>query len=1041
MSNNLIGRISSCVRGGVRLFAVITLCASAAEYEINVNAIDGDKNFSALAADIKNGLNGGARKNDTLIKTGDGRLIMDENISSFVGPVIVRGGYLRAPLRYSLGKEGTYSSHAEPVTVESGATLEIGGGETDNLHFTYRDLYFGGTGVNGDGAIVCLNSQYNAFERGAKIMTSDARITGLGRFDIRFGVLDMNGFDLVASNRFAITQCTVQHTGNITLLDGCLLNLESGPIFEGDASNVIYAKPGCKIAFKKCANPIPWKLNVEGLVRVDIYADTVSESNDNGASLELGLNQWSGPVNIAAGGTLWLAPGSANGTTGVTLAGKISGAGGITVANGNVHLCSAENDFTGLLAVTGTVYAYSLGSIPSLESSRFDMARYYPVTWVLPESDPFEDAEARILSIYQYNQTAKTPLKIRGSYALTHDVDTLTKIAHEGEGTATLSGGFAAPNGVLNKSGTLALTGAEGEEGSLGSIDIRGGTVVLTNSGYIYTGFSQHFVGAAGPDIAKLVVGTNTALCAATYEQGNKSKSAGELSYLKIGCGPSGTLENGRGIMEILDGALISNRFDLSAEYGVPTQSGAMYLRGGELICDYWNQSGNANVGGKGSGYLELTGGKMLLSGANGQWFHIGNRGTQGGVVAVKGGLLQHINTGFTIGYTGSKGELFQSGGTIAISNTVTFCCTLWGTTSVTGAVAILNQVGGTNYTSATYKLGNCSNSVSMVNLAGGVFGVGNVIATTNMSQELNTFNWNFKDNLAYVNFNGGTVKRYWQQMFKGPFTRFTVFEGGATFDSNAQTMEFNYPLMAPEGKGVASIATPPNEPWDYIGSPFVSIIDPTSSGYGAAAHADFDSVSGLLTGIRIVSPGCNYGPGTYAKLSYMGNTNEFVITDVTLTDSVSGGLTKKNTGTLLFKVAGSTYSGPTCVDEGTLNVTTASYPANSPLGSGAGTLKIDGDGTVTIPGLMPDVAKLKAAGGACTKVTGSIAFADGATISVLNADMLNRDTDRLPLVEVSGSISGSYVLTGIDEPGWQVMPSGNKLVLVYPRGTTIIVR
>jgi autotransporter-associated beta strand protein len=103
-----------------------------------------------------------------------------------------------------------------------------------------------------------------------------------------------------------------------------------------------------------------------------------------------------------------------------------------------------------------------------------------------------------------------------------------------------------------------------------------------------------------------------------------------------------------------------------------------------------------------------------------------------------------------------------------------------------------------------------------------------------------------------------------------------------------------------------------------YIGAPLVSITG--GGGTGATAVAEWDSATGMVTGITITNPGSGYTSAPTVTLS--GGTTSLstaatlgVVSTGTITP---GGLTKTGTGALTL-TGTNTYGGGTQVNAGTL--------------------------------------------------------------------------------------------------------------------------
>jgi autotransporter-associated beta strand protein len=262
--------------------------------------------------------------------------------------------------------------------------------------------------------------------------------------------------------------------------------------------------------------------------------------------------------------------------------------------------------------------------------------------------------------------------------------------------------------------------------------------------------------------------------------------------------------------------------------------------------------------------------------------------------------------------------------------------------------------------------------------------------------------------------------------------------------------------LTAPSGKGV--VAIPLAKPIKgLVGSPYVDIF---GDGMGATAYAEFDSVSGTVTGIRVTSPGNDY-TSAVATLKY--GTETIATIDCELGVCASGGLTKIGSGTLTVKVA-NTYTGATVLKGGTLllNDDNLIAPASKLVLDG-GTLDMNGkkqvfssvevtenggsvvNGTLALSGLTVDFNDVLA--GKSLVYDGDVAFAAGAKFMLLNADKIPAPSPfGYRLAEIKGVMDwddfaiSDATLDSLPER-WQIRLVGNRILLRYPVGTVVTFR
>ena len=986
----------------------------------------------------------GERQNDTLVKDGPGLLVFSQDISAFVGAVTIAEGRATVNHKAGLGKTGVASG---PVTIADGATLMVDStlyydeGYVENMAFHMRPLTFGGFGPDGQEGVMTSKkgkALYCIFKEGRKTMSGDALWNGAdGRIDIRFGTFDMGGHVFHTTNSVGMTSCTVENPGHIVVHKGGL-SLETSPNFAGGATNTLSFEAGSSVSFKNCNTPIDWTVQVNG--------NAVFSSLGGGATTN--ANCFAGPVVIATGATF----SKSSGTN--TISGPLVGAGTLKVDNGSavLNLTCPSNSFTGkVVCNSGTLNVYGLGCLPGLDADHLQVAAAVKFNLVMSDADFAALSDEDKWKIFTYNSTAAAPLALPGELTISRtDGYNLTSVKHKGPGELTLTGA------------------AEGGVNRLGSMEVTGGTLRLEDMGVVDAAIDVNSVGAAWPDVARLVFGGDTAYLATSQPTSDPAKGATTniKSYVKVGY--AGWKKNLRGIVEILDDVIVSNRFNLGCDSDKGS-AGSLFMRGGRVVTHFtnWNASetiGSSNAGS--SGYMEITGGSMQVGGAErGQWLNIGSAGPGAGVVTVDGGLLCQTNQGLTVAASGGTGEVHVASGTFIPCHT-----TIGGyvhRTTARDGWAVLNQTGGTIAANGEIYFGGMSNGMAIASFAGGVLNQQSFYGVENQSRLKSGVNIPYADNRKYVNFNGGTMKRRgtMSRIFRDSFTRFTVFAGGVTFDSENESgvganMTFDYPLEAPSGKGVASIKVPElaKTPWTYIGAPFVWIVDPTGRGYGASAHADFDSTTGVITGITVVAPGCDYGEGTYARLDYGGYTEQVVIpaTDVILAESASGGVTKIGAGTLKLTCANA-YAGWTRVEAGTLDLTVAgAFPAGASLDLAGGEAVFAANAAVTVANLRGNAGcanvGVKVTGELivdCAKMTPGEQFVIGGTLDLTDATvrLVNVPTENPAyrirnFVRATGGIVGDYAVAGVP-PEWHLTKSANGQTLSFgfARGLLVIVK
>lgn len=145
---------------------------------------------------------------------------------------------------------------------------------------------------------------------------------------------------------------------------------------------------------------------------------------------------------------------------------------------------------------------------------------------------------------------------------------------------------------------------------------------------------------------------------------------------------------------------------------------------------------------------------------------------------------------------------------------------------------------------------------------------------------------------------------------------------------------------------------------------------------------------------------------------------------------AVDGGIVKVGTGTLTLSGA-LTFTGGLRVEEGTLDLSSATYTIGANAGiSGSGTLRPP-SGALTVQG-----ASIIQADDIGLAVDGTVTFGPGATVTVANPDKNRVYT----LVRSATSVSGRPEPTGMQD-AWHVVVSGTSVKLKYGIGLTVFVR
>ena len=245
-----------------------------------------------------------------------------------------------------------------------------------------------------------------------------------------------------------------------------------------------------------------------------------------------------------------------------------------------------------------------------------------------------------------------------------------------------------------------------------------------------------------------------------------------------------------------------------------------------------------------------------------------------------------------------------------------------------------------------------------------------------------------------------------------------TVYGGGATIDSSNFTVTVHAPLVRPPAAGgIAALDIPSGTTTNnYIAAPLVKIV---GDGQGASAVALFDSTNGVVTGVKITSPGWGYTAANTTAQLYHGHGKSVstaptpINLQVTIGDNAqTGGLTVDGAGTVALAAA-NTYGGATFVKGGVLRVDRAdAIPAGSQI-------RLGSDGLLDMNGF---------------------AVPSGCTVAIAAPQAFAERTRSVTLMQ---NVSGIVTVTNAADmpPLWTVMQSDGRLRAVYDRGLRLILR
>ena len=588
------------------------------------------------------------------------------------------------------------------------------------------------------------------------------------------------------------------------------------------------------------------------------------------------------------------------------------------------------------------------------------------------------------------------------------------------------------------------------------------GEVLFDNARGIFFNSYPSYVGEAYG--APQLTFRNSTLCQ-TYDY--PSHAGGQNDALVIG-------GNGwRGRMVVEGDSVVTGKFVMAA-WSAAAQ-GSIIQKGGEVVvCGTTNDNNNASdLATSGHGYYELRSGTAKFLGYN----RIGGYGSM--VVAQYGGTFALTN------YPGMSGAFFNAP---AGGGGKSHLYVRSGTFRVVGNL-LLGRYGESALTldgpDARYSAQNdCvswgySDTVSSVNVNDGATLQANFGSRFTKGEYLGKYNYVPK---MYLNVNGGRVRftgdgggrgggafgRVFEDCTDAQnpgITRVTVYEKGLVYEAPSSTANLLHPVLKPTGKGIVRI------PWTPVSglsvSPYVTI---TGDGTGAAAFAEFDSDTGTITGIRIVSRGCDY---TWAKAKVLvgmngakssAPSNEWLEIDCELEENdrlPPGGFAKEGEGTLVLH-ATNTYEGVTAVNGGVLQLAADDViSAKSELSLGGGTLKLEnlhqtfaglrgtggtvtgGDLKIVPPNGVWEISAKRFIDRESSAVAGTLDLTAVTEIRIVDTELLDTDAEALRSLNLFSATTvvwpDSLTITGPD--GWRLVRKPNALGFGYAKGTMLLVR
>ncbi len=865
----------------------------------------------------------------TFVKSGAGTLNVKNESRTFAGTVQVKEGTLLA------GKDEMASAFGDglaTVEVKSGGTLDVGNPSAtgdNNVRFGATKIVIEGAGAGGKGALVNSSgrSQYNALRNVE--LAADATVNATGRFDLRSeggaqAGLKLNNHVLAkeGGGSFILTSVPVEAGGSdakIRVKNG-MVGAEATTTFNGEGA--FEFETNGAFEFYNLGSAVAWPLFVKS--SGGRFACRAGNYD--------GQNTWAGSVMLEEGARLNMA---ANDNTSFRVTGKITGPGSIGRDGGGtigrVKIENPENDYTGgTEASYGILYFPSAAALPGFnEPGRVTVSNQGKLLVKMGDGGAngwsFNEIKALV-------ENATAPEGASGAIVIDTDgrdveletgtADKPVGIGKAGEGTLVSHRNYPVGGGLYVEGGELFFNDVG--YNSFGMVEVvRTGTLRVRASeidcGDVDTrlGYSAP-ANPDAPERARMVLEGDSLY----HTELKPYQTASHTLYIASGA------EHVQGILEVVDGAVISNRISVATSRN---SQGAVYQRGGEIVnWAGWGCDGRLASGEGSYGYWEVGGGDTFFMG----YSQLAQNLRSAGILSIKGGVFHQKDVlGGVLGLSrGGTGVVYQTSGRFESVHDLYLGDN--NDNNATGGQGVFTIAGGTAQFGTPdavrgVQLSNRSNFHGQVNLNGGELSTGSFWKQGGENAQ------------TYVTFNGGTLKSMvdGKNIFgdagylpDGVY----VFSKGAVFNTDGKDTNTLLPIQAPEGNGVQAIRYTAD---DMIGPPSVSILG--GGGTGATAVADFDSTSGKVRGIIVTCPGWGYTSKPTVTLYGGGRRTDQPITldaaNITMGPNAAGPIVKKGEGTLALTGANG-FVGVE-VAGGTLSLEGATLP-EGPLTLSGGTLR-----------------------------------------------------------------------------------------------------
>ncbi len=977
------------------------------------------------------------------------------------------------------------------------------------ISFGPHRIRIAGTGVNGEGALVHLNTSKN-FTLCKLKLDGDAKITSKGSFTLgpyssTTGRCELRGHTLTVDTARSFTMYRNELAGN----QGGLIRIVRGDLtfgaeadydnpflcLEPNAGAFAMATSGI-IYIKRDVPNIQVPLTIES--GADVTLKHTHESFKSDCVYNASSNAWAGAVTIEENAALRLRTNRNQSGKHFRISGVISGAGLLDVpcheqynpASGDVYIESRTNSFAGTFFTgtnmnSGSVYLSYSNSVPVYSNVHlvegYLTARLEPGdhAWTPASITSFADGVNRTGDTFIAMDARPMP-----DGTASFDVSEFRASRERGRhefgvdgGTVEISGTADRPVSLFSVDGTLRFTGEATLTNTCAtSVGTNRYGEMLFDGARITTGIDGVYLGIFpnctqnswpldSTPVGRMRVRNSSFAtdyaCTLDGETPTNVVDGAIVTNLLFGAVKVGW--KGRGIFEIEEGAVVSNRFlvgctrnaqNPTATYQCQYGYGAVYQRGGDVTVignKWWKDASFASglgFGQKSFGFYEASGGKTLLAGQ----FNCGSYGT--GVIYVNGGEMVATN---------HPAEPAEKAPVLYFASANYSKCALYvkdgGRFATRGETrAVINSASG------MYGNFTCSGEGSYMGLGQLVCGSKNVplgnAVFFNAMDGGTIESWRFlannitpETNFVCVGFNGGTIKARSNgyAIFgsiatadgAGPCTVVRVYEKGGAVDTAGHREIFSdAPIKAAEGGGVASVPWTPRTGCQY--PPLVLI---KGDGYGASALAEFDSASGTVTGVTVTSPGCGY---TYAKAEFIFGYEGTAASIVTLTNDCvivqnggKGSFAKKGSGTLTLR-AENNWGGDTILAGGVLKSgVDGAIPADGTFVLAGGTLDMNGttlsDGTAMPKKWAVDVRSAIENG--TVVYDGDLVFPEGSTLEFRGTSEFPDSDASFAILTVTGLVTGAPVLPELGNPRWKAWWSGKSIKVKKFYGTTVVFR